>query len=524
MRRLFRGGPLEPVAGPRIERGAVVTDGTRIAWVGAERGLDRARVGDAEVVELDGRLLLPGLCDAHLHLLLAAAEHAAVSLREVGSLDELIGRVRERAAGTPPGQWIVGHGWERRTLLPDGPPPPGALERATSEHPLFLTSKDLHSAWLNRAALAHVEALDDLPEKCSMQQVAGEPTGLFFEDVFRLREALLDRVGDDERAAALAPFARHLHACGITAVHSVEDAGDVALLARHQARPGPRVRVLANAVFESPGDLRADAAVLSSEVPGWLCGGGAKLFVDGSFGSFTAAVGEPWSSTGDHGILDLDGAELGAWLDAIRSAGVPAMIHAIGDRAVALALDGLVARRWPPGTRHRIEHAQLLSDELVARADLAAAAYSSQPSHMWADREIVERNLPGRNGRRWAYAYRTLLDRGAALLLGSDAPVETVDPWKGIAAAVTRLERDGAGPWIPEERITLGEALRAHTAAPAALHAHGFHTGVLAPGARADLVVLEPDPFEVARDDPAALWGGVSAAMTVVDGDIVFMR
>jgi len=521
---LFHGGPIVPGDGQRLAGGVLLTEGARIAYVGPSDGLDADRARGAERVDLAGRPLLPGFCDSHLHLVDAAMGLASLDLRDVADVADLQRRVRQQAATIPDGVWLVGHGWERRRLLADREPSLDVLDEVAPQNPVFLASKDLHSAWLNSTGLERLLTLRRLPGKSVIHRIDGQPTGLVLEDLFQLRTLLVPAPSDDQKLELVHAFVRYLWAHGITAVHSNERSCDLPVTVRLCASGGPRVRVLVNLVFDSVNDLRAGAGLFQHHIPGWLCTGGAKLFLDGAFGSLTAAVSHPYAGTDDRGLLNLDQAELGAWLEAIAAVGVPAVMHAIGDRALETGLDGLAAHRWPTGCRHRLEHAQLLNDRIVARDDLEGLVFSGQPSHMWADREIVERSLPDANGQRWAYAYRTLSDRGGLVVFGSDAPVETIDPWKGIQAAVTRLERGDVGPWIAAERVSLAEALAAHTSRPAQLHAHGFATGVLEAGRLADLVILNQDPFALAERDPAALRSEMCVDRTYLDGELVYER
>lgn len=512
---LFRGGPIYPMDRPgALDAGGVLLTRDRsIVYVGPpDRLPDEAR--HADPVDLDGRALLPGLCDSHLHLVLAAVEHASLDCRgaDPRSLEEL---VRARAARAAPGAWITGFGWERRLVFPDAEPGPALLDRAAPQNPVLLVSKDAHSALLSSAGLRRLSALEVRPERC----VVRADQGLVLEEVFELRRRLVPEPSPDEKRARLAPFIRTLHASGITTVHCNEPPEDLALARGHlEAAQGPRVRVLWNLAFDSPGALLQGRALFSTRVPGWLRVGGAKLFLDGTLGSLSAALTEPYVDTADRGMLTLSPAELDGWLRAIHEAGTHAVIHVIGDRAAEAALDALARIAWPAGTRHRLEHVQILPGRALAPGSLAGVVLSVQPSHMWDDRGIVERHLaPGL--RSLAYALRSMLRSGGLLLFGSDAPVEGVDPWRGIAAAVTRLAGRGAPPWVGEERLTLHEALAAHTVGPAALH--GFATGILAPGRLADLVVLADDPF--ARD-PAELARGVPVDLTFVDGEAVYRR
>ena len=235
-------------------------------------------------------------------------------------------------------------------------------------------------------------------------------------------------------------------------------------------------------------------------------------------------MSEPYASGGGRGLLLMSDEELGRWLAAIRESGGYAVMHAIGDRAVAQALRGVAALGWPAGTVHRVEHAQFVSEALLARAGaLRGVAISAQPSHMWGDREIVARHLTGEPAR--CYAFASVLKAGADLIFGSDAPVEQPDPWRGVQAALTRMDgHQGQGPWIPQERLTMEQCLRAHTTGPARLHGAQLGCGALRAGGLADLVVLEADPFEVARQDPGALGARVRAYETYLSGERVHPR
>jgi predicted amidohydrolase YtcJ len=345
-----------------------------------------------------------------------------------------------------------------------------------------------------------------------------------YEDIFELRKRLIPQRDEAQKRALLGPFIAHLRAHGITAVHCNDPVEDFRLVEAHlsAAATSERVRVLHNFVFDTPQALREQRALYRQGLVGWLCPGGAKLILDGSLGSLSAAVSRPYRDAGEHprGIVNYSEEELGDWLAAIREVGTHAVLHCIGDRAVALAIDGLRRLSWPAGTLHRLEHVQLLSDAIVA-GGFAGLALSVQPSHMWGDREIVARRVDPALARRWAYAYRTMQHAGGLVVFGSDAPVEPIDPWPGIAGAVTRLADDSTPPWIAEEALSLGEAIAAHTTHPARLHGHGFASGQIAVGHKADLVVFEEDPFARLARDPTSLRRGPAVSLTLLDGEPV---
>ena len=528
---LFTGGPIYPMASPALERGgALLTRGDRVAYVGPAEGLDADLARGAAPVELGGRALLPGLCDGHMHLTLAAAEHGALSLFGVRNRAELAREVRQAAAPAPAGSWIRGQGWEQRLLGQDTASLRAALDAAAPDHPVFLASKDMHSVLLNSPALAALLSGARLPDKCVVERgQGGEPTGLVLEEIFALRELLLPPASEAELLSNLPDYLGYLHACGITTAHSQEEPSGARLLRRYlDAAPvSGRARVLYNLLLQEPEEVPDGARQRRKDaLPGWLAPGGYKLFLDGTFGTLSAAVSAPYASGGGRGLLLMSDEELGRWLTAIRESGGYAVMHAIGDRAVDQALQGVRHLGWPAGTVHRVEHAQLVSGAVLARTGaLRGVAISGQPSHMWGDREIVARHLTGEPARRYAYAFASVLKAGAELIFGSDAPVEQPDPWRGVQAALTRMDgHQDQGPWIPGERLTLEQCLRAHTTGPARLHGAQLGCGALRAGGLADLVVLEPDPFEVARQDPGALGARVRAAETYLSGVRVHPR
>jgi len=365
-----------------------------------------------------------------------------------------------------------------------------------------------------------MRALNRLPDKCVMHQVGGVPSGIVLEDVFVLREMLLPRASVAEKEALLVPFVEHLWSRGITAVHCNELSADFELVFRMARDRGIQLRLLINPVFSTIAELREGAHLFSLDIPGWLGSGGFKLFLDGSFGSLSAALSLPYRGGSERGLLNIEGEILEQWLRAGAEIGVPAVLHAIGDRALEQALRTMERVPAPSGTRHRVEHAQLLSDRIVADHSFDNTIFSCQPSHMWSDRGIVTRHIPDALGDRWAHAYRTILDRGGLLLLGSDAPIEAVNPWPGIQAAVTRLASADEPPWNASQALSLREALTAHTVQPACVHGNHFRSGILEAGALADLVIVEPDPFEL--NDATLLGEEMRVLATFVDGEAVY--
>ena len=517
---LFFNGPIHTLVDDTKANQVLLTRGPLIEYVGPAAGLDRSRAQNAEPVDLAGCALLPGFCDCHVHLVLAALEHGTLNLRGLDSMAALQARLRENGGQRAPDEWISGHGWERRLLLVDRQPSPALLDEASPDHPVFLVSKDWHSAWLNSKALARMRALDRLPDNCVMHQVEGVHSGIVLEDVFVLREMLLPRPSALEKEALLVPFVEHLWSQGITTAHCNELPADFEFVFRVVRDLGIQLRLLVNPAFSTIAELKEGAHLFSLGVPGWLGSGGIKLFLDGSFGSLSAALSLPYRGGSERGLLNIEDELLEQWLRTGAEIGVPAVLHAIGDRALEQALRTMQRVPAPSGTCHRVEHAQLLSDRILADHSFDNAVFSCQPSHMWSDRGIVARHIPDALGDRWAHAYRTILDRGGLLIFGSDAPIETVNPWPGIQAAVTRLASADESPWNVAQALSLRETLAAHTVQPARVHRNHFRSGILEAGALADLVVVEPDPFEL--NDATRLGEEMRVLATFVDGEAVY--
>ena len=390
-----------------------------------------------------------------------------------------------------PGAWLRGLGWRDADWAEH--PDRWALDRVTGEVPTALTSRDYHSLWLNSAALARADHLD-VPGGVVERDAGGEPTGVIREAsawIFRDRHA---RPSIDELVEASAAGVRLANSRGVTAIHDKDGwLGSLEVFQRLRERGELRLRVWQSLPHERLPHL-AELGLRSGFGDDLLRLGYLKVFMDGTLGSATARLLD------GSGVEITSGAELEQIVRRAAAAHFPVAVHAIGDAANRDALDAFAATRdaWEPlGLRPRIEHAQLLAPEDVPRFAEIGVAASVQFSHAPADRDLADRLWEGRAG---AYAFRSLLDAGATLANGSDAPVEELDPLAGIAAGVRRTidERDA---WRPEQAVTAEEALRAVTTGPAWLAGDEGRRGMLVPGQMADLTVLDRDPLQCAPDD-----------------------
>lgn len=455
---------------------------------GPDIGIGRLGPGPGEIVECGGRPLLPGLWDAHVHLAQWAAARRRVDLTGTGSAREAADVMARAADLTPRGEPLIGFGF-RDALWPD-PMAPELLEwPGRPPRVVALISNDLHTAWLNREALAALG-------------LAGHPDGVLREEPVLDAAARLGRATPEVLDRWVREAVREAARRGVTGVMDFEYADNPADWTRRAAAwPGGLPLRVAATVYPDALEKAIAAGRRTGEpVPGTgglLTTGPLKLFVDGSLNTRTALCHEPYPATGGHGTLQSGPEELVALMTRAAAHGIRSAVHAIGDRAGTIALDAF--DRVPgPG---RIEHAQLVDRRDLPRYARPGLVLGVQPAHAVDDRDVADRHWKGRTDR--AFAYAELLRAGARLEFGSDAPVSPLDPWVGISAAVHRTGADGRPSWHPEQAVTLGQALAA-----------SVRTGV-AVGAPADLVIADADP--AAAGGPAAL-AATPVAGTLVGG------
>jgi predicted amidohydrolase YtcJ len=499
-------------AHPQAE--AVLVDGGHILAVGGDELVEAAPVS-AERYDLGGKTVLPGLTDAHLHL-----QHYALGLRKVdcetATLAACLERVAERARNTPAGEWILGHGWQQNDwsdLPPEGGGFPTAdlLDAVAPQNPVYLTAKSLHAGWLNSAGmrLAGISSTTpDPPDGRILHSANGEATGILLEDAVVLANQALPQYSAGDVAQAIQQAQPILWKMGLTGVHDFDQRTCfMALQLLHQnGTLGLRV------TKSVPVDLLPHAHALGLRTgfgDDLLRIGSIKVFMDGALGPRTAAMFQPYLSEPENrGILNMDGEELFEIGRQAAEAGLSLAVHAIGDRANHEVLNafeqlrGHEAERGLPALRHRIEHVQILHP--VDRPRLAGLRIiaSMQPVHATSDMLAADRFWGKRS--RYAYAWKTQQNHGALLAFGSDAPVESPNPFWGLHAAVTRRRADGSPApegWYPAERVTMQTALEAYTLGPVFATGMEDRLGKLRPGYLADLIVLEQDPFTCPSDD-----------------------
>jgi predicted amidohydrolase YtcJ len=509
---------------------ALAVAGDRILAVGTTEEIRRLAQG-ADVVDAGGRLVVPGFIDAHVHFVDGGLRLASVQLRDAKTRDEFVARIKGFAATLPAGSWITGGDWDH-TLWGGELPTRAWIDAATPDHPVWVNRLDGHMALANTAALVAAGISKASPEVSGGEIVRspdGEPAGVIKDNAMALVDRVVPAPSGLVLDRALAAAMKYVNERGVTSAHdmSMGTWDSLAVFARARKRGTLTVR-LYSAVPLADWKRLADV-VVRREFGGangrgdeWLRVGALKGFVDGSLGSHTAAFHESFADApGDRGLLVNTPEDLHTWISAADAAGLHVVVHACGDRANTVLLDiyERVAREHGPRDRRfRIEHAQHLTPADIPRLARLGVVASMQPYHAIDDGRWAERFIGDRI--RTTYAFRSLLDAKARLAFGSDWFVAPPTPLEGIYAAVTRrtLDDQNPGGWVPEQKITVEEALRAYTVDAAYASFEEQLKGMLAPGRLADLVVLERNIFEIPPEEIR----DVRVAMTIVGGRMVY--
>ncbi len=513
---------------PRAQAMAIDSASGRLLAVGTNDEVRRVGGQHPELIDLHGRTVLPGFIDAHIHLLDAAYRAHYIDAGACASEEEVAALVRQRAAQTPAGQWILGGHWDKNLWPGQHFPTRSSLDVATSEHPVALWSKDGHLLWVNSLALQRAGISAETPEPANgaiLRDGSGVPIGILQEEeatgfVYRVIEKpdpaltrlLLERaLGELQRS-------------GITSIQDMEGETSLRLFQqlREEGRLGVRVQMILPRQMLPDMRARGLYADIGDEL---LHVGGIKIFADGTLGSQTAAMLESFEGApNNYGILTLPEQEMKETVSAAAEMGLSIAIHAIGDRAARVALNSIewsqrhLADQTAVNTiRYRLEHVQLIAPEDLERMRRLNVVASVQPFHAVADRDIAERYW-GKRHRR-AYAYRTMQRMGIPLALGSDAPVEIFDPLRILYAATLRRDPLQSRPsWLPDQALPITSALWSYTLGAAYAGAEEQHKGSLTVGKLGDAIVLREDILSTPQEKMTE--NGVQA--TIVGGKVVY--
>ncbi|RAG87479.1 amidohydrolase [Streptacidiphilus pinicola] len=535
---LFVGGPVITMDAARTRATAVAVSGQRVVAVGHDDLLELAGPG-TEIVDLRGKALLPGFQDAHVHAVYGGVEMGECDLSGVTDLGEYRRRIAAYAATHPAQPWITGAGWAMEAF-DGGQPHRALLDEIVPDRPVFLLNRDHHGAWANSRALELAGITAQTPDPADgriEREPDGTPSGMLQEGATNLVARLVPKASVEDRVKGLLRAQAYLHSLGITAwqdailgvFNGQPDVSDAYLAAASDGRLTARVN----------GALWWDRERGAEQIPelvarrdkltaGRFRAGSVKIMQDGIAENFTAAMTVPYKdacgcATPNSGLSFVDPRALAGHVTELDALGFQVHFHALGDRAVREALDAVeaaIAANGRRDNRHHLAHLQVVHPDDVPRFARLGAVANLQP--LWAAHEpqLDELCIPFLGGElaSWQYPFGDLLRSGATLAAGSDWPVSTPDPWLGIHVAVNRVNhRDDREAFLPEQRLDLTTALAAYTAGSAHVN-HLDDTGVIRPGALADVVVLDRDPYAGPREEI----GATRALQTFVGGERVY--
>jgi hypothetical protein len=513
---------------------AVTVGNGKILALGRDEDMLNLAGPDTEKIDLDGRLVMPGFIDTHIHFYEWALNRQGIKLDDLTHLEGLLARVREAADSRPPGQWIIGQGWNETDWTDRYMPTRETLDRVAPAHPVLLWRCDLHLAAANSSALSLAGITADTPDPPQGRiehDTTGEPSGILRELAINLVRQAIAPPEADQVMEAFEDAAKALHRRGVTGIH------DVRLMADKDSASA--FQTFQKLDQEGRLDLRSWVTLPGHDLDniiglGLRTGfgndrlrvGHVKFFSDGGMGARTAWLIDPYLDA-ERGMPLVDMDVLAHNIDQADNAGLSVMVHAVGDRAnreLINIFEALESRRSSSGSpspaiAHRIEHVQMIRPEDANRLRNLNLALCVTPANLVLDMKLIDLAV-GEKGK-WTYAFRQLMDTGAPVMFSSDCPVCDPDPLLGIHAAVTRLRADGTpqGGWYPDSRVTVAEALKAYTSTSAAVHKAG-DLGSIAPDKRADLVVLSRNILVI----PPSQLPEIRVDMTLFDGRIVHRR
>lgn len=497
---------------------AVHIRGHLIYAVGNTLRLQNEVKADSTVIDLRGRTVFPGFIDTHLHLTEWARRVTALNLEPFERLSDLLYYVKSNLPGN---DWILGYGWNSNLWEEKRLPGAEDLEFINTRQKVIFFSKDWHTVWVNDNVIDLLDPM--LLEKYTNDgridmNDLGQLTGIFREEamsqliaplVENLQNPFYDNPGY---------FYETLFENGITSLHTMENYADylkLRQLYQYQINRGPRLGFF---IYHHDSSAIFDMSMHSGDGGQWFRFLGLKFFMDGTLGSQTALMQEPYDHKGmdDHGISYWQKEDLKEWVERAHKQEIAVAIHAIGDQAVDIVADVLNDASSVLIYPDRIEHAQLVDDDILKKLENSGIVITANPSHLLTDQYTGEKYWGKRC--RQAYALADFQKHNIPAAFASDAPVESFNPWLGIMAAVTRQTRFSEIPWNAEQCINLDEAIRAYTSIPAYFSGEEAFKGKIQPGYFADLFIASQNPFEISPEN----WPDIRSVLTVIDGKIVY--
>ena len=518
--RVWTGDPRRPWAD------AIAVDGDRITLVGTSAEVKKLAAPSTRVIDAAGMMVVPGFIDSHVHFITGGFGLSSVQLRDAKTPAEFIRRIKEYAATIPAGAWITEGNWDHEQWGGELPRRDW-IDSVTPNNPVWINRLDGHMSLANSAALraAGVDAnTSEIAGGTIVRGADGSPTGILKDNA----TSLVDRVVPDPPAEvidrAVDAAMNYVAGNGVTSVHNMGTFADLTAFERAHASGRMKTRIYAVVPLASWAQLR-DTVKARGRGDAWLHIGGLKGFVDGSLGSHTAAMLQPFSDApNDTGLFVNTPENLYEWTSGADKAGLQVIVHAIGDKAIRTQLDiyqRVEKEDGPRDRRFRIEHLQHISPADIPRVAPLGVIASMQPYHAIDDGRWAEKVI-GHERAKTTYAFRSLRDAKAQLAFGSDWFVAPATPIEGIYAAVTRRTLDDKNPagWIPEQKINVEDALRAYTTGAAYAEFMEKEKGMLAKGMLADFVILDRDLTKIAPETIR----DTKIVMTVVGGRTVYER
>jgi predicted amidohydrolase YtcJ len=521
---IWTGNPLQPDAR------AVAIIGDRIVEVGGADEIDRWRGANTTVIDAEGRRVVPGFNDAHVHFVDGGRQIDNVDLKDAATQAEFARRIGERAKAKP-GEWILGGDWDDQRWTPAQLPTRELIDPGTNGTPVFVIRYDGHMGLANSAALGRAgitEQTPDPPGGTVVRDTRGFPTGVFKDAAMDYITRVIPKMTPEQRLRAVKRALGHAASLGVTSVQDMNPTYDDVSVYADLANRGELTARIYAAPMETGWYDQAKLGIHRSFGSSWLRLGAVKGYADGSLGSTTAYFFQPYLDAPDtRGLLSEEMQDIGEMrtrLMAADHARLQLCMHAIGDAAISQILDlfdEIVHANGERDRRFRIEHAQHISRKDFARFARLKVIASVQPYHAIDDGRWAERRI-GPERIRTTYAFRTLLDAGVRLSLGTDWSVAPLNPMMTLYAATTRATLDGKNPagWVPEEKITIREAVAAYTSGSAFAEFQEGEKGTIARGRLADLVILSDDVFSI----PPARIKEASVLTTIVGGKVVHQR
>ena len=508
---------------------AVAVIGDRIVAVGSSADINLWRGPQTKMIDSGGKLLLPGFNDAHVHFIQGGAQLEQVQLTDVTTPEEFAKRVAVQVKKTPKGEWILGGRWDETKWAKQELPTKALLDPVSGDIPIFVERYDGHEALANSLAmkLAGVDGkTPDVPGGVIVRDAGGNPTGVFKDAAMPLIYKAIPPMAQEQRLRAARAAMKHAASVGVTSVqHMNPEFADVAAYSELAEKGELTTRIYA-APMETDWRDQAKVGIRRAWGSSYLRLGAVKGYADGSLGSRTAYMFEPFNDDpGNRGLLSDEMHPPSAMRDRLMqadAAGLQLRVHAIGDRGISMILDifsDIEKEHSYHDQRFAVEHAQHMAQKDFERFAKLHVIASMQPYHAIDDGRWAEGRI-GHDRARYSYAWRSFLDHGVALAFGTDWPVAPLDPILGLYAAVTRATLDGKNPggWIPEEKITLPEAIEAYTVGAAFAEFQEREKGSITPGKLADMVILNDNIFDL---KPEAI-RNVKVKTTILGGKVVY--